>query len=193
MDTSLKMQRRRAAKPMLWIGMASMAMAFIGLTSGYIVSRSALMARNIWVNFEIPSVFYTSTAIIVLSSVLMVFVTRMAKKGNVSVIAPGIFGVLGLGIIFTVLQFVGWKELTDSGIYFTGNKSNTSGSWFYVITWFHLLHILAGIIVLLVTGIKASLGKYSKGDVLGIEMASIFWHFLDALWIYLFLFLSFIR
>ncbi len=191
MDTSLKMQRRRAAKPMLWIGMASMAMAFIGLTSGYIVSRSALMARNIWMNFEIPSAFYTSTAIIILSSVLMVFVTRMAKKGHVSTL--GIFGVLALGIVFTILQFVGWNELTDSGVYFTGSESNTSGSWFYVITWFHLLHIVAGIIVLLVTGIKASMGKYSKGDVLGIEMASIFWHFLDALWIYLFLFLSFIR
>lgn len=98
-----------------------------------------------------------------------------------------------LGALFAVFQFTGWSELIDSKIFFTGEGSEPSGSWFYVITLFHLLHVAAGLIVLLVTIIKNAMNKYTEEDYQGIEMAAIFWHFVDILWILLFLFLAIIR
>lgn len=192
-DTSLKAQRRRAAKPMLWIGMASMAMAFAGLTSGYVVGRASLLGSGKWIQFDVPAEFIASTAVILISSLVMVYTVRQARKQNRNGMITGLVITLILGLAFACLQILGWGRLTDQGIYFTGAESTSSGSWFYAITWFHLMHMASGIIALLVTTIKASVGKYSKGDILGVEMAAIFWHFLDILWIYLFLFLSFIR
>lgn len=192
-DNTLKAQRKRAAKPMLWIGIASMAMVFAGLTSGYVVSRSALQAKEGWLSFDIPLPFFISTALIVLSSFVMIYAVRSAREGNSAGMQTGLWVTLVLGVTFTFLQFYGWQELIDSNIYFTGEGSNPAGSWFYVITAFHLVHIAAGLIVLIVTLVKAYMGKYTSEDYQGVEMAAIFWHFVDILWIYLFLFLAIIR
>ena len=77
-DPILKEQRKKAAKPMMWIGMVSMAMVFAGLTSGYIVRR----AEGNWLLFDLPQEMWFSTLAIILSSVTMIFTTRMAKKGD---------------------------------------------------------------------------------------------------------------
>lgn len=191
-DAALKEQRRKAAKPLLWVGIASMAMAFAGLTSGYVVSRSALMESQAWLQFAIPNAFYYSTAIILLSSATVVMAVRSARaqSGQATL---WLTVTLVLGLTFAALQYWGWNELVAQNIYFTGPESNTAGSWFYVITMFHMAHMAAGIISLIVTTVKSQMGKYSNGDILGVEMAAIFWHFLDILWIYLFLFLAIIR
>lgn len=192
-DTTLKQQRKRAAKPLLWISIASMAMMFAGLTSGYIVSRSSLMQDNAWLVFDIPSVFYVSTAVMLLSSGAMFLAVRAAREGKKSNLLTMLFATLALGTVFGVLQFYGWGDLHASKIYFAGSDANTSGSWFYIITAFHLLHLLGGWIALVVTTVKAYMGKYTSEDYQGVEMAAIFWHFVDILWIYLFLFLAIIR
>lgn len=190
---ALKLQRRGAAKPMLWIGIASMIMAFAGLTSGYVVSRSALLGENNWLEFALPSAFQYSTVVIILSSITIFFALKLAKKGNKELSTTLLFVTLLLGIAFAYMQYLGWQNLHSSGIFFTGKGSNPAGSWVYAITFFHLLHLVAGLITLMVTSIKSSKGAYSQGDTLGLELASIFWHFLDILWIYLFMFMAFIR
>lgn len=189
----LKEQRKGAAKPMLWIGIASMAMAFAGLMSGYIVSRSALLERENWFVFELPSYFYISTAVILASSVTMIFALREAKAGNAAKSTQAIIVTLLLGVSFAVLQLLGWKALRENGVFFTGEGSNPAGSWVYAITFFHLMHMLAGVITLVVTSIRSYSGKYTIENTLGIELAAIFWHFLDIMWILLFTFLLFIR
>jgi cytochrome c oxidase subunit 3 len=189
----LKEQRKGAAKPMLWIGIASMAMAFAGLSSGYIVSRSALLERESWFVFELPSYFYVSTAVILLSSVTMIYALRQAKSGSTARSTQALILTLALGLAFAVLQILGWQELHENGVFFTGEGSNPAGSWVYAITFFHLLHMIAGVITLFITTIKSALGKYVQGNTLGIELTSIFWHFLDIVWIFLFTFLLFIR
>ncbi len=190
---SLKEQRKGAAKPLLWIGMASMFMAFAGLTSGYIVSRSALLEREKWMVFSLPDYFYISTIIILISSVVIFLAVKWAKKGNGSASTKALWLTLVLGILFAVFQILGWQELHDGGVFFTGQGSNTAGSWVYAISFFHLLHMIAGIITLLVTTIKSSNGLYSSKNTLGLELCAIFWHFLDIVWLFLFLFLLFIR
>jgi cytochrome c oxidase subunit 3 len=189
----LKEQRKGAAKPMLWIGIASMAMAFAGLSSGYIVSRSALLERESWFVFELPSYFYVSTAVILLSSVTMIYALGQAKSGSTARSTQALILTLALGLAFAVLQILGWQALHENGVFFTGEGSNPAGSWVYAITFFHLLHMIAGVITLFITTIKSALGKYVQGNTLGIELTSIFWHFLDIVWIFLFTFLLFIR
>lgn len=185
--------KRKVRKPLLWIGLASIVMTFAGLTSGYVVSRSALIADSQWLEFALPNQFYWATAAIVLSSITMVLAKNQIKKGNLSTAKGALLITLLLGLTFAILQFLGWMNLLDRGLYFTGEGSNTAISWVYVITALHWAHVIAGIIVLSVTFARASGGAYSINNYQGLSMASIFWHFLDVLWIYLFLFLVFIR
>lgn len=181
--------KRKTAKPLLWISMVSMVMVFAGLTSGYVVRR----ADGEWLTFELPSVFYISTFIIVLSSITMAFASISMKKGNLSNAKMGLLLTLLLGFAFGASQYAAWGALVEQGVYFTGEGMSASGSFLYVITGMHLIHVVGGIIALGVTTINASRGKYSPENKLGMDLCAIFWHFLDLLWVYLFLFLVFIR
>ncbi len=181
-------KKERSHKQMLWISMISMTMMFAGLTSAYIVSKK----REDWVSFELPIAFYISTILIVLSSVTFFIAKKYMKQDqrSQSVLFLSITLVLGLGFIF--FQFHGFQQLIEAGLYFTGKESNVSSSFLYVITLAHLLHIFAGIIVLVYVLFKSIKGKYTQNDHLGLDLGAIFWHFVDALWIYLFLFFYFI-
>jgi len=189
----LKEQRKGAAKPLLWVGIASMVMAFAGLTSGYVVSRSSLIEKERWLVFELPSYFYISSAVIILSSITVIWAVKAIKKGNSKNAATALWITLILGVLFAFFQVLGWQTLHDNGVFFTGKGSNVAGSWVYAITFFHLLHMIAGLISLFYTTKKSSKGLYSSTNTLGIELAATFWHFLDIVWIYLFIFLLFIR
>lgn len=185
-------QKRKARKPLLWIGIASMAMAFAGLTSGYVVSRAALLADGMWLEFALPDAFLWSTTVIVISSITMFLALRSSRSEGQGQLPlwMGLTWVLGLS--FAALQWVGYEQLIDQGIFFTGEGSNTAGSWVYAISFFHLLHLGAGIIALTVSWVKSIRGKYRENR-LGLELTATFWHFLDVLWVYLYLFLVFIR
>jgi cytochrome c oxidase subunit 3 len=186
-------EKKKVRKPFLLLGMASMAMAFAGLTSGYVVSRKALLQENLWMEFPLPQWFTWSTIVIALSSLTMILATRSIRKDDTPNATRFIWGTFALGLLFFWMQYMGWQDLIERGIYFTGKGSSTSGSWVYIITLFHLLHILGGLITLAVTGNRASRAKYSSDNKLGFELSAIFWHFLGGLWLYLFLFLLFIR
>jgi len=98
-----------------------------------------------------------------------------------------------LGLAFVFYQFNGFNQLIEAGLYTTGPESNVASSFLYVITGAHLLHIFAGIIVLIRVLYRNINMRYTREDHLGFTLGSIFWHFVDALWIYLFLFFYFIR
>ena len=193
MGELLPEQKRKVRKPLLWIALASIVMAFAGLTSGYVVSRSALLAENRWLQFALPQEFYYATVVIIASSLTLIWAKRAVKAGKQSQLVTGLWLTLLLGISFAVLQYQGWMSLIDQGYFFTGENSNMAISWVYVITLLHWLHVISGLIVLIVTIVQASKGKYTPDSYLGLSLTSIFWHFLDGLWIYLFAFLVFIR
>lgn len=182
-------RRAKTSKPLLWIGIVSIIMLFAGLTSAYIVRQ----AEGNWLEFELPISMYVSTAIIILSSITLWYGQSSAKKGNYSAMKIGLFVTLGLGLGFVFSQFQVWSDLVAGGVFFTGAQANASGSFMYLLSGLHLAHLFGGIIALFVTATNASAGKYSNGNILGIELCSIYWHFLDILWIYLLLFLLFIR
>ncbi len=184
-----KIVREKTAKPLLWIGMVSMSMLFAGLTSAYVVSQG----KGDWIRFDLPQLFYISTAIIMISSVTMNWTLASAKKNNYKNVRIAALITLILGLSFMVCQFKAWGVLHESKIYFTGKGSNNAGSFLYMLTFLHLLHMVGGFISLSVVWINSIGKKYNAENLLGIKLCAIFWHFLDVLWIYLFLFLLFVR
>ena len=187
--SDLKAAQQKASKPLLWVGILSIVMLFAGLTSAYVVRAD----NGNWLLFDLPNAFYLSTAVIVTSSITLFFAMQMAKKNNQKGIVLGLLATFILGLIFSYLQYAGWSELYSKHIVFGGKTSNASGSFLYLITFLHLLHLFAGLISVLVTLKNAVKGKYNAQNTLGLELCSIYWHFLDILWVYLFLFLYYIR
>lgn len=179
--------RNKAAKPMLYLAIIAMCMIFAGLTSAYMV-RSADPG---WLHFDLPFMFYISTAVIILSSLTMFFALHSASNDNYSGVKIGLSLTFILGVIFIVCQFEAWDSLVQQGIFLTGSASNPAGSFLYVISGAHLLHLAGGILMLIFVGIKSFKQLYHSKNLLGLQLSSIYWHFLDLLWLYLFLFMYF--
>ena len=181
----LRLARRKTAKPLLYVGMVSIVMLFAGLTSAY-VGRAD---NGNWLVFELPGIAILSTAVIITSSLTMLGAQLAIRKNNLRMTSIYLFLTLVLGLAFFFTQIEGWKQLTAQQIFFVGKYSNASGSFLYLIALVHLAHMSGGVISLIVTFTKSLLKKYSAEDTLGIELTAIYWHFLDLLWVYLFLFL----
>ena len=185
----LKDIRNRTAKPLMWVGIVGMVMLFAGMTSAYIVRQ----AEGNWLYFDLPDTFYVSTAVIMISSMTMLLAQYAIKKDNTTLTTVMLLATLVLGFVFAMLQFQAWGELVDTGVFFAGRESNASGSFLYVLTGLHLAHLAGGLFALIFTSVKSILKKYSAEDHVGIGVAATYWHFLDILWVYLLLFLVFIR
>ncbi len=181
--------RKKTAKPLLWIGIVSIVMFFSGWTSAVIVSKGG---NGNWLNIELPFAFTLSSIIIILSSLSYHFGFISIKKDNKNALKLTSIVTLVLGLLFIVSQYYGWKELYSNGIVATGSSSTNASSFIYLITVFHVLHLLAGIISLVVVAVKSYKGNYNSSNFLGVEVSLIYWHFLGVLWIYLFLFLKYI-
>ncbi|MHB0754791.1 cytochrome c oxidase subunit 3 [Polaribacter sp. M15] len=181
--------QKKSAKPMLWISMISMVMFFAGLTSAYVIS----MKRDDWVSFDLPQAFYTSTFLIVASSITLFLSQRFLKQDKRQLSLILVVATLLLGLGFVWQQYVGFNQLKSIGLYFTGPNSTVSTSFIIGITFLHVLHLLAGVIVLFVVIYNHFKYKYKPNNLLGFELGAIFWHFVDILWIYLFFFFSFIK
>ena len=180
----------RAKKMMLWFGIISMVMTFGGLTSAYVVSKT----RPDWLTeFELPNAFFWSTLVIVLSSVTFILAKQSILSGNRRNASAMLIGTLVLAVLFVVFQFNGFSEIIANGYYFTGSESSITTSFIYVLVLVHMVHLLAGIITLLVVIYNHFKQRYKKGQMLGIELGATFWHFVDLMWIYLFVFLYFFR
>jgi len=185
----LRKKHRRARKMMLLFSLLSITMTFAGLTSAYIVSK----ARPDWLkDFELPDYFIISTLIILTSSITMWLAKKNVKKKLVSKTSFWIAITFLLSIFFFLSQFLGFQELINKGYYFTGAQSTVTTSFLYVLALLHLVHVFAGVIVLIVVFVNNKSKKYND-ETLGFELAETFWHFLGFLWLYLFVFLYFFR
>lgn len=181
-------RKARSYKMLLWFGMVSMFMMFAGLTSAYVVSTS----RPDWLsNFKLPDAFMISTVLIIASSVTFHLAKNAIKKDNRNLATAMLLATLALGIGFVSAQFNGFSEVIKAGYYFTGAGSTVTTSFLYIVTVVHLAHLFAGLIVLLVVIYNHFKQKYNASQSLGIELGAMFWHFLDVVWVYLFLFLYF--
>lgn len=176
-------------KIFLWIAIVGMIMLFAAFTSACIVSQ----AEGNWLHFELPQLFYLSTAFIIISSLPMQLAVHSAKKNRQQSLLTSLIITLGLGLAFSFTQFLGWSKLVEMKVFFGGPTSNPSGSFLYVITAVHLAHLAGGLIYLLFVITQSIRGKYNSEYNLPVQLCAIYWHFLDILWVYLFIFLLVIR
>jgi len=179
----------------MWLGIISICMAFGGLTSAYLVRKAA----GQWVDFSMPASFFTSTVLILVSSATMHVAHVANKKGHAMLSIFGLVITAVLGVLFVSFQYSGWQDLTSAGIYLDGNPS---GSFFYVITGMHAAHIAGGLFFLAIAAIRslwffgfkkrATPFVNDNQDTLFVrtDLLSMYWHFVDILWIYLFVFLT---
>ena len=172
----------------LWVAMASIMMMFAAFTSAYLVRQAA----GNWLEFSLPSIFYTSTLLILVSSITMQWAYNGFVKGNEVAYKIGLIISLVLGLIFIVLQYNGWMALFNIGV---DLKGNPSGSFLYVITGVHAAHVIGGIAALLVAIMHAFSLKFKPSAVRKIrfELVLQYWHFIGLLWVYLFVFLLITR
>ena len=168
-------------KFMLWVAMASIVMMFAGLTSAYMVRKP----QGNWTHFTIPSIFWVSTVVIVASSATMALGVRAFKKRIMPRFKLLVTATLLLGVMFGVLQFIGFRELYEVNIRVDGNPS---GSFLFIIWGLHVVHIAGGIIALLIVFFRAFRTRVKVYNATGLEIIATYWHFVDALWIYLFVF-----
>jgi cytochrome c oxidase subunit 3 len=186
---TLKEKNNRAMRMMLWFGIVSLIMSFAGLTSAVLVSRK----REDWLaDFEMPQAFFISCVLMVLSSLAFIGAKRALKKGNRNVTTLLLLTTFGLGIAFVMSQYAGFNQIVASGYYFTGETSNVTMSFIYVIAFVHVLHVFAGLLSLLVVIYNHFKQKYTATNMLGLELSGTFWHFVDILWLFLFLFLTYV-
>ena len=185
-----KSRTDRSYKLILLFAMVSMTMMFAGLTSAFVVSKS----RADWLkDFQLPIAFYYSTAAIIGCSVAFHLAKKAIQKNNQSKTTIFLLTTLVLGILFVILQFVGFGQIVDNGYYFTGSGSSITTTFLYVVTVVHLIHLAGGVISLLIIIYNHFKQKYNSSQTLGIELGAMYWHFLDILWVYLFLFLYFFK
>jgi cytochrome c oxidase subunit 3 len=175
---------------LLVFAMISIVMVFAGLTSAFVVSKS----RPDWLkDFTLPTVFFYSTATLMLSSVTFWMAKRMVKKGNNSGGMIFLLVTLALGLLFIVLQFKGFNELYEQGLVPVGETGSVTISFLYAFVVMHIAHLSGGLISLLIVIYNHFKQKYSPSQILGIELSAIYWHFMDFIWVYLFLFFYFYK
>ena len=185
-----KERTSRSYKLILLFAMVSMFMMFAGLTSAFVVSKS----RADWLkDFQLPTAFYFSTLVILSCSVTFHLAKKAVQKDNRNATTSFLLATLALGILFVILQFVGFRQIVDNGYFFTGSASSITSTFLYVVTIVHLAHLAGGLISLLIIIYNHFKQKYNSTQILGIELGAMYWHFLDLLWVYLFLFLYFFK
>ena len=183
-------------KFMLWVAMGSMSMAFAGLTSGYMVRE----AQGNWRYYNLPPMFWFSTVAIVISSITMFMGVKAFKNREMLKFRSLISTTLILGILFGVLQVGGFYQLYHQlqAVRINGQvlkdattvrlNGNPSESFLFIIAGLHLLHLLGGIFALLIVFFRAFRTRVKTYNATGLEIVASYWHFVDLLWLYLFVF-----
>ncbi len=170
---------------MLWLLIVSIVMMFAAFTSAYIVRRE----EGNWLEFDLPSVLLVNSIVLILSSVFMQWAYSSAKADNIKNVKLALVLTIVAGVAFLIGQWAGWGELVKNNVFFGGSTSNPSGSFLYVLTGVHAFHLITGLIFLIIVVISALKYKVHSRNLTRIKLCTIYWHFLGALWIYLYVFL----
>lgn len=178
-EPTLSMNPKRFA---LWLFIVSIVMIFASMTSAYLVRR----AEPNWTQFELPGILWASTAIIILSSFTMQMAYLSARRNAMGAVKTLTLITLVLGIAFLILQYESWIRLQQINIYLNGNPS---GSFLYVLTGLHGFHLITGLVYIAIVTGMAFRNKIDGQNPLDLELSTIYWHFLDLIWVLLFGFL----
>lgn len=187
---SSKYARRDPYVTMLWIGVLGSAIMFGMITFIY----AALRHKQHWQAIALPPSFWLSTLVIVASSLTLHRANAAIKQENYTQYKNQIGTTLLLGIIFVITQLWGWQQLVSQGIMLSGA---VAGSFVYVLSGLHIVHLVLGVAVLgwayadarrnvaYIDGFIQNLNPVKRARL---KLVSIYWHFVDIIWLYLFVF-----
>ena len=160
------------------VGLSGVLMLFMALVSAFIVRKGS---SNDWTALIVPRILWLNTAILIASSCTVVRARRLLASSNFVGFRRWWLATTMLGLLFLVGQVMAWHKLVTEGVYLA---TNPSSSFFYVLTAFHGLHLLGGVIGLLYVAIRPA---KRKGQTTITEAAAMYWHFMDGLWVFIFL------
>lgn len=181
MTNKTEQKRMHPHKFTLWVAIGSLLMMFAGLTSAFIVKSNQVN----WKPVTMPVWFTISTILMLISSGTMQLALRSFRERVMRNYRMWMMITLLLGIGFVASQWIGFQDLWSKQVTFQGAGA---GQFLYVIFGLHALHVVAGVIVLLVMAIRSFAGSVKTYSAVPVEIASTYWHFVDLLWIYLFVF-----
>jgi len=160
------------------VAMIAILVFFMALASAYIVRRAS---SNDWVAFHVPPILWVNTLVLLISSATLEEARRKLADGDSSAFRRLWLVTTGLGVAFLTGQFIAWRLLAAQGVYIA---TNPASSFFYVFTGAHAVHLFGGVAVLLFV----ALWKFERSRLpraAAAEVASYYWHFMDALWVFL--------
>jgi len=183
-------KKAKTYKMLLYFAMISIIMIFAGLTSAFVVSKQ----RPDWLkDLVIPVTFTYSTILLLISSITFYLAKRAIKSDDHSLTKVYLLITLALGMSFVYLQFKGFDLLFNQGLVPFGSASKVTISFLYAFVFVHVAHLFGGIISLIYVIYNHYKQKYNSSQCLGIELSGIYWHFMDFIWVYLFLFFYFFK
>ncbi|RYF86907.1 MAG: heme-copper oxidase subunit III [Chitinophagaceae bacterium] len=183
--TTVSTEQRNKVHPhkfILWVAIGSIVMMFAGLTSAYIVKSG----QAGWHEVKTPTVFWYSTATLLISSFTIQAALRSFKQRNMIAFRMLLLATLILGLAFVAMQWSGFNWLWERGVHFEG--ASGAGQFLYIIFGLHALHVLGGMIALIILSVRQYFGNTRNYNATPIEIMSTYWHFVDLLWIYLLVF-----
>jgi cytochrome c oxidase subunit III len=175
----------------IWVGLASILMLFVALTSAYIVRQRPPENSDVpydWTWIEMPSILWFSTAVLLISSGTLERARRLLKRNDYRQFNIWITVTSILGIVFLVGQILAWQQLKEQGTY---SSASPHGWFFYLLTGLHAVHLVGGMIALLYVNIAALRLRIGMKRRVAVDVTATYWHFMDGLWVYLFLLLFF--
>jgi cytochrome c oxidase subunit III len=167
----------------VWVAVSAIAMSFAALTSALVVRQAS---GSDWQRFVLPRILYLDTLILVASSYTLSLSRKRFAAGSApspALRASGFYWLymtLTLGVLFVAGQLLAWRSLASQGLFLA---TNPSSSFFYVLTAMHGLHLLGGVMGLIYVAVR--LRRSARNAQTSLSTASVYWHFVDLLWVYL--------
>ena len=172
----------------IYVALIPILMMFISFTSAMVVRRGL---SNDWTATPLPTIIWLNTLLLLFSSFTIEKARHSLKRNQIESLTLWLVSTTVLGVGFMCGQFVAWRELTAQGIYLA---SNPSSSFFYLLTVAHALHLSGGLLALLYLNYRSYISKLKTPfNGTGLDVTAIYWHFMDVLWIYVFMLLLFWR
>lgn len=175
----------------MWVALAAILMMFTALSSAYIVRAAS---SSDWQPLTMPRILLLSTALLLISSGTVEIARRQWQSSVNNSHKRWLLVTFALGIAFLTTQLLAWRALVRQGVYVA---SNPHSSFFYLFTATHGIHLLGGLAALAFALLRS---RAPEGDRLavaksqgGADAVALYWHFMDLLWLYLFVLLFFVR
>jgi cytochrome c oxidase subunit 3 len=149
----------------------------MALASAFLVRRGS----GDWVPVHIPMLMWFNSGVLLASSATLEWARRRLSQGCLAAYRNFWLVTTGLGVAFLIGQMMAWRQLVAQGIYLA---SNPASSFFYIFTGAHALHLFGGVAALLYVA-KRNFEQAQVSRTVAAEVASHYWHFMDALWLFL--------